>query len=147
MSNRGLANKEQRSRVFPLSLKLSIYLGHTYTCISHSHSIGPSKTLSLSLVLSPSHTLENMDAWGGREGVFVIERSPRDREGTIWVGDRGSACAIERCPEMRHSPRSIAYRFIEKSNITKFDHVRGEKQLHLEWQTDMCMCEPVRYKV
>ena len=36
---------------------------------------------------------------------------------------------------LRHSPRSIAYRFIEKSNITKFDHVRGEKQLHLEWQT------------
>lgn len=36
---------------------------------------------------------------------------------------------------LRHSPRSIAYRFIEKSNITKFDHVRGEKQLHLERQT------------
>ena len=34
-----------------------------------------------------------------------------------------------------HSPRSIAYRFIEKSNITKFDHVRGEKQLHLVRQT------------
>ena len=44
------------SELFPPSLKLSIYLGHTYTCISHSHSIGPSKTLSLSLVLSPSHT-------------------------------------------------------------------------------------------
>ena len=43
--------------------------------------------------------MEDMDAWGRREGVFVIERSPRDREGTIWVGDRGSACAIERCPE------------------------------------------------
>ena len=36
---------------------------------------------------------------------------------------------------LRHSLRSIAYRFIEKSNITKFDHVRKEKQLHLEWQT------------
>ena len=36
---------------------------------------------------------------------------------------------------LRHSPRSIAYWFIEKSNITKFDHVRGEKQLHLERQT------------
>ena len=36
---------------------------------------------------------------------------------------------------LRHSPRSIAYRFIEKSNITKFDHVRGEKQLHLVRQT------------
>ena len=36
---------------------------------------------------------------------------------------------------LRHSPWSITYWFIEKSNITKFDHVRGEKQLHLEWQT------------
>ena len=36
---------------------------------------------------------------------------------------------------LRHSPRSIAYRFIEKSNITKFDHVRGEKELHLVRQT------------
>ena len=36
---------------------------------------------------------------------------------------------------LRHSPPSIAYRFIEKSNITKFDHVRGEKELHLVWQT------------
>ena len=35
--------------------------------------------------------MDGMDAWGGREGVFVIERSRRDREGTIWVGDRGSA--------------------------------------------------------
>ena len=43
--------------------------------------------------------MDGMDAWGGREGVFVIERSRRDCEGTIWVGDRGSACAIERCPE------------------------------------------------
>ena len=42
--------------------------------------------------------MDGMDAWGGREGVFVIERSRRDREGTIWVGDRGSACVIERCP-------------------------------------------------
>ena len=36
---------------------------------------------------------------------------------------------------LRHSPRSIACRFIEKSNITKFDHVRGEKELHLVRQT------------
>ena len=43
--------------------------------------------------------MDGMDAWGGREGVFVIERSRRDHEGTIWVGDQGSACAIERCPE------------------------------------------------
>ena len=40
--------------------------------------------------------MENMDAWGGREGVFVIERSPRDREGTIWVGDRGTRCVRDR---------------------------------------------------
>ena len=43
--------------------------------------------------------MENMDAQGGREAVFVIERPPRDREGTIWVGDQGSVCVIERCPE------------------------------------------------
>ena len=35
---------------------------------------------------------------------------------------------------LRHSLRSIAYRFIEKSNIAKFDRVRGEKHLHLERQ-------------
>ena len=49
--------------------------------------------------------MENMDTWGGREGVFVIERSPRDREGTIWVGDRG------RCVRDRKMPR-------EKSRLT-----------------------------
>ena len=43
--------------------------------------------------------MDGMDAWGGREGVFVIERTHRDREGTIWVGDQGSVCAIERWPE------------------------------------------------
>jgi len=43
--------------------------------------------------------MENMDAWGGREGVFVIERSPRDREGAIWVGDQG------RCMRDRKMPR------------------------------------------
>ena len=36
---------------------------------------------------------------------------------------------------LRHSPPSIAHRFIEKSNITKFDHVHGEKELHLVRQT------------
>ena len=45
--------------------------------------------------------MEKMDAWGGREGVFVIERSPRDREGTIWVGDRG------RCVHEKDAPREI----------------------------------------
>ena len=43
--------------------------------------------------------MEDMDAWGGREGVFVIERSPRDREGTIWLGDRG------KCVRDRNMPR------------------------------------------
>ena len=43
--------------------------------------------------------MDGMDAWGGREGVFVIERSPRDREGTIWVGDQG------RCVRDRKMPR------------------------------------------
>ena len=43
--------------------------------------------------------MDGMDAWGGREGVFVIERSPRDREGIIWVGDRG------RCVRDRKMPR------------------------------------------
>ena len=46
--------------------------------------------------------MENMDAWGGREGVFVIERSPRDREGTIWVGDRGRCVRDRKMP-----PREI----------------------------------------
>ena len=46
--------------------------------------------------------MENMDAWGGREGVFVIERSPRDREWTIWVGDQGT-----RCVRQKDAPREI----------------------------------------
>ena len=40
--------------------------------------------------------MEKMEAWGGREGVFVIERSPRDRVGTIWVGDRETRCVCDR---------------------------------------------------
>jgi hypothetical protein len=40
--------------------------------------------------------MEKMEAWGGREGVFVIERSPRDRVGTIWVGDRETMCVCDR---------------------------------------------------
>ena len=36
---------------------------------------------------------------------------------------------------LSHSIRFISYIFIETSNITKFDHVRGEKHLHLERQT------------
>ena len=53
-----------------------------------------------------------------------------------------SFCTLTQSPShaldlsrLRHSPPSREYRFFEKSNITKFDHVRGEKQLHLEWQT------------
>ena len=42
--------------------------------------------------------MENMDAWGGREGVFMIERSPRDREGTIWVGDQGGCVRDRKMP-------------------------------------------------
>ena len=40
--------------------------------------------------------MEKMEAWGGREGVFVIERSPRDREGTILVGYRETRCVCDR---------------------------------------------------
>jgi hypothetical protein len=35
-----------------------------------------------------------MEAWRGREGVFVIERFPQDHEGTIWVGDRGTRVCV-----------------------------------------------------
>ena len=38
---------------------------------------------------------ENADM-GRRECMFVIERSPGDRDGTTWVGDRVTRCvAIE----------------------------------------------------
>ena len=40
--------------------------------------------------------MDGMDAWGGREGVFVIDRSPRDRETTIWVRDGGMRCVCDR---------------------------------------------------
>ena len=53
-----------------------------------------------------------------------------------------SSCTLTHSPShaldlsrLRHSLRSKAYRVIEKSNITKLDHVRGEKHLHLERQT------------
>ena len=42
---------------------------------------------------------ENADM-GRRECMFVIERSPRDRDGTTWVGDRVTRCVRDRrCPE------------------------------------------------
>ena len=41
---------------------------------------------------------ENADM-GRRECMFVIERSPGDRDGTTWVGDRVTGvCAIEDAP-------------------------------------------------
>ena len=41
---------------------------------------------------------ENADM-GRRECMFVIERSPGDRDGTTWVGDRVTRwCAIEYTP-------------------------------------------------
>ena len=40
---------------------------------------------------------ENADMWR-RECMFVIERSPRDRDGTTWVGNRVSM-SDRRCPE------------------------------------------------
>ena len=42
---------------------------------------------------------ENADM-GRRECMFVIERSPGDRDGTTWVGDRVTRCVRDRrCPE------------------------------------------------
>ena len=38
---------------------------------------------------------ENADM-GRRECMFVIERSPRDRDGTTWVGDRVTRCVCDR---------------------------------------------------
>ena len=44
---------------------------------------------------------ENADM-GRRECMFVIERSPGDRDGTTWVGDR-----VTRCVRDRDAPRDI----------------------------------------
>ena len=42
---------------------------------------------------------ENADM-GRRECMFVIERSPGDRDGTTWVGDRVTRCVRDRrCSE------------------------------------------------
>ena len=38
---------------------------------------------------------ENADM-GRRECMFVIERSPGDRDGTTWVGDRVTRCVRNR---------------------------------------------------
>jgi hypothetical protein len=38
---------------------------------------------------------ENADM-GRRECMFVIERSPGDRDGTTWVGDRVTRCVHDR---------------------------------------------------
>ena len=42
--------------------------------------------------------MEKMDAWGGREGVFVIERPLEIVRGLYgWEIEGRGACAIERC--------------------------------------------------
>ena len=41
--------------------------------------------------------MDGMDAWGGREGVFVIERSLEIVRGLYGWEIEGGVCAIERC--------------------------------------------------
>ena len=60
--------------------------------------------------------METMDARGGREGVFVIERSPRDREGTIWVGDRGRCMHDRKMP--REKSRQTMHMFVMETKIS-----------------------------
>ena len=60
--------------------------------------------------------MENMDAWGGREGVFVIERSPQDHEGTIWVGDRGRCVRDRKMP--REKSRETMHMFVMDPKIS-----------------------------
>ena len=60
--------------------------------------------------------MDGMDAWGGREGVFVIERSRRDREGTIWVGDRGRCVRDRKMP--REKLRYTMHMFMMETNIS-----------------------------
>ena len=56
--------------------------------------------------------MDGMDAWGGREGVFVIERSPRDREGTMGGRSR------EVRARQKDAPREIE---IEHSHVCDGD--------------------------
>ena len=83
-----------------------------YVCIRNKH------TLSLSLSLS------NL--------LFVV---PFSFTHILFLHTHSFSSHALDLSWLRHSLRSIAYRFIEKSNITKFDHVRGEKELHLVRQT------------
>ena len=60
--------------------------------------------------------MENMDAWGGREGVFVIEKSPRDREGTIRVGARVRCVHDRKMP--REKSRYTMHMFVMETKIS-----------------------------
>ena len=72
--------------------------------------------------------MAKMESWGGREGVFVIERSPQDREGTIWVGDRGTRCVCD-----RKMPR-------EKSRYTMHMFVMETKNQLVIYILGDCVC-------
>ena len=46
-----------------------------------------------------------------RECMFVIERSPGDRDGTTWVGDRVTRCVRDRrCPERYRDGRIYGWK-------------------------------------
>ena len=49
---------------------------------------------------------ENADM-GRRECMFVIERSPGDRDGTTWVGDRVTRCVRDRRYPERYRDRRM----------------------------------------
>ena len=49
---------------------------------------------------------ENADI-GRRESMFVIERSPGDRDGTTWVGDRVTRCVRDRRFPERYRDRRM----------------------------------------
>jgi len=92
---------------------------------------------------SPRFSISEMHAW------YVRIRNEKTHSLSLIYGllslslsHTYSFCTLTHSPShaldlsrLRHYPPSIAYRFIENSNITKFDHVHGEKQLHLVCQT------------
>ena len=49
---------------------------------------------------------ENADM-GRRECMFVIKRSPGDRDGTTWVGDRVTRCVRDRRHPERYRDRRM----------------------------------------
>ena len=55
---------------------------------------------------------ENADM-GRRECMFVIERSPGDRDETTWVGDRVTRCVRDR----RYPERYEIYVWMEADNM------------------------------